>query len=91
MRRILSFLLTISLLLSLSLFSCENKTDNFQEDDEQEETELSDEDKALLDEIIFLLEDDTYDSDEFIGKFFGDFYINNFDSGNNQDDRAYGR
>ena len=85
MKRILSLLLILSLFLCLSLISCDNQIDDPRIDDEEEETELSAEDKALLDDIIFLLNDDTYDSSEFIGKFFGDFYIDSFDSGNDQD------
>lgn len=90
MKKFLSVLLVFSLLLSSALFSCENKPDNDKDDEDEKEKEpvreLTEEEKAIMDEVIFLMEDDTYDTDELISKFFGDFYVDSFDSGNNQDD-----
>ena len=82
MKKFLSVLLVFSLLLSSALFSCENKPDNKDDGDEKEKEparELTEEEKAIMDEVIFLMEDDTYDTDELIGKFFGDFYVDRFD------------
>ncbi len=78
MKKFLSVLLVFSLILSLSLFSCENKSDN--QKDDGDEKELTAEEKAIMDDVIFLMEDDTYDPNELIGKFFGDFSIESFGS-----------
>lgn len=78
MKKFLSVLLVFSLILSISLFSCENKPDD--QKDDGDEKELTAEEKAIMDDVIFLMEDDTYDPNELIGKFFGDFSIESFGS-----------
>jgi len=77
--------LIISILLAgISLFSC-NTTDKNDSQDDDHDGEISAKDKEIMDEVISLMEDDTYDTDAFIAEFFGDFSIGRFDSGNNQD------
>ena len=92
MKRFLSVLLVLTLLLSMSLLSCESKPDNQKEDNEEEKEpvkELTAEEKAIMDDLIFLMEDDTYDTDELIGKFFCDFTIDRFDGADLPYSRIY--
>lgn len=77
MKKLLSLLLVFSLLLSLSLLSCEKKTEKPKDEGEEKEPtrEITAEEKAIFDDVIFIMEDDTYDTNEFIAKFFCDFSI----------------
>jgi len=89
MRKLLSLLLVLSLLLCTSLFSCTDlpeKDKGDKDDNEVNQKEPSkspeDEEKEIKDMIIFLMQDDTYDPDDLVGKYFGDFYIDQFDGAN---------
>lgn len=73
MKKLLSTLLIISILLgSISLFSCNDTSDKV--DEKEPEREITDEEKALFDQAISIMESDVK-TDEFIAKFFCDFSI----------------
>lgn len=84
MKKFLSILLIFSLLMSMSLFSCENKSDNKKDDDDEKEPteELTAEEKAVLDRILENMSesDSSFSYEDFVDDFFGDFYIKRFDS-----------
>jgi len=90
-KKLLSVLLVLSLTLSLSLFSCEKKSDNNKNDDSKEEPtrELTAEEKAIMDEVISIMEDDTYDTNSVIDWFCGDFMVDGIQSQTMDINRIY--
>lgn len=83
MKKFLSMLLGLLLILSGLLISCEDKGED-ENSREQENSDGSEQaetlEKSILDGVIFLMNDDTYDPDDVISKFFGDFMIDGFNS-----------
>lgn len=77
MKKLLSILLSFSFILSLSLYSCQSKpaSDN-SNDNKEPERDIEAENQAIREDVIFLLNDETYDPNNFVVKFLGDFYIN---------------
>lgn len=94
MKKFLSILLIFSLVLSTLLFSCEDKDKSKDKTDKEQEQEQTDDDKlekekAILDSVIFLMEDDTYDTDNVVSKFFGDFVLDGFGSASEPISKIY--
>ena len=76
MKKVLSILLAFSFLLSLSLYSCQTKpTSDNSNDNKEPERDIEAENQAIREDVIFLLNDETYDPNNFVVKFLGDFYI----------------
>lgn len=76
MKKFLSILLSFSFILSLSLYSCQTKPNSDNNNDNKEpERDIEAENQAIREDAIFLLNDETYDPNNFVVKFLGDFYI----------------
>ena len=81
MKKLLSIILVMSMLLTLALTACTGNTQNNDKDDQKEEEKgPSKEEKALFDDIVNKTNGSYFSFDEFIDDFFGDFTISKFDA-----------
>lgn len=82
MKKFLSILLTLSLLSSTLLFSCEdkNKSKEPKQPEGNEQDEELNKEKAILENVVFLMNEDVNGENDkdVINKFFGDFMIDGF-------------